>query len=171
MARVSLDQVLPKDDEPAVAAPPPPGSARAMRSKNKPESRTLEEPKSGSSEEPKSGSPEEPESETHQAPKPPAPHAPVRRRKKPAAAKTSGPKWVGLERKEALLWPDQVSGLTDLRRQLQRRKRAEGGGGERITENTLIRVAVSVLLEHGDALTGVDESELRKSLSSVLRES
>ncbi|MGI5122810.1 hypothetical protein ACQEU5_25165 [Marinactinospora thermotolerans] len=83
----------------------------------------------------------------------------------------TGPKWAALERKEALLWPEQISGLAQLRRDLQRRKRAAGGGGERITENTLIRVAVAVLLEHKDALTGVNESELRQSLSSELRNS
>src|SRR5207302_6968369 len=55
-----------------------------------------------------------------------------------------GPKYLRLVRKEARLSADQFDALTDLARRLNRRK--PKGVGERITENTLIRVAVKILL-------------------------
>ena len=79
-----------------------------------------------------------------------------------------GPKYRTLERKEALLRDDQVEQLTELRRRLNR---ARGRGvGERITENTIIRVAIDLLFSHVDKLQGVTEDELRKSVTSGLRE-
>lgn len=42
--------------------------------------------------------------------------------------------------------------------------RARGGAGERITENTLIRVAISLLLSRASELRGTTEEELRQSL-------
>ena len=147
-ARLSFDDLLEEEgDQEPVTPGPPPGPARDLRSKNKGESGSSEVPDSGSASRPK------------------------KRRKKKAPQAPTGPKWASLERKDALLWPEQVAGLTELRRDLQRRRRAAGGGGERITENTLIRVAVSVLLEHGDALAGVDEEQLRESLTAELRDS
>ena len=74
----------------------------------------------------------------------------------------AGPKYLQLERKDTLLWPRQVNELTLLRRVLNRRK--PKGEGERITENTLIRVAVDLLLANAGQLAGSDESELRRSL-------
>ncbi|MGH3277382.1 MAG: hypothetical protein ACRDNZ_24025 [Streptosporangiaceae bacterium] len=67
-----------------------------------------------------------------------------------------------MERKEAALWPRQVNELTILRRVLNRRRGR--GQGERITENTLIRVAVDLLIANGDKLAGTTEEELRHSL-------
>ena len=54
--------------------------------------------------------------------------------------------------------------LTDLARRLNRRK--PKGAGERITENTLIRVAVELLLAQADRLDGTTEDELLASLTS-----
>ncbi|MGH9061868.1 MAG: hypothetical protein ACRDZY_20495, partial [Acidimicrobiales bacterium] len=65
------------------------------------------------------------------------------------------PKYLTLVRKECRLRDDQVEALTRLSRQLSRRRR--GSGGERITENTLIRVAVDVLLAQGERLAGASE--------------
>ena len=163
VARKSFDDLLAEDsaEEPAAPAPPPPAPARELRNRTTPEV-----PDSGSSDTPESGSPQ-------RAPKVALAHRArpkASSKAKPKAAPT-GPKWTTLERKDTLLWQEQIEGLTDLRRDLQRRKREAGGGGERITENTLIRVAVAALLEHRDALTGKDETELRESLSSVLRNS
>ncbi len=53
------------------------------------------------------------------------------------------PKYLRLERKELLIWPDQMTRLSLLARVLNR---SRGGEGERITQNTLIRVAVALLL-------------------------
>lgn len=149
MARKSFDDLLAEDatDEPITPPPPAPAPARVLRGQES----TPELPKSESSEQPPSSS--------------------TRAPRKKKQAKTAAPKWTTLERKDTLLWADQVTGLTELRRELQRRKRESGGGGERITENTLIRVAVATLLEHSKSLTGKDETELRESLSSVLRKS
>ena len=72
------------------------------------------------------------------------------------------PKYLQLERKEALLWPRQVHELTVLRRVLNRKRGR--GQGERITENTLIRVAVDYLIANAESLTGTTEDELRRSL-------
>ena len=73
------------------------------------------------------------------------------------------PKWQRLERKELRLRADQLDELARIRRTLNRQR---GGEGERITENTLIRVAVDVLLGRVGKLRGTTEDELRKSVIS-----
>lgn len=65
------------------------------------------------------------------------------------------------ERKEARLRPDQYARLTEESRRLNRAKKP---GGERITENTLIRIAIDLLLERTDHLAGASEAEIRKSV-------
>ncbi len=74
----------------------------------------------------------------------------------------SGPRYLQMERKEARIRLDQADSLAQLTRRLNR---ARGGGGERITDNTLIRVAVDLLLARSDRLVGATEDELRESLS------
>lgn len=71
------------------------------------------------------------------------------------------PKYMTLARKEARLREDQVDDLSMLARKLSRAAR---GGEERITDNTLIRIAVDLLLTQSGKLTGSTEEELRKSL-------
>jgi hypothetical protein len=71
------------------------------------------------------------------------------------------PKYLRLERKELLIWPDQITNLSILARVLNRNR---GGTGERITTNTLIRVAVALLLSRSQDLVGTTEEELRRSL-------
>ncbi|WP_341532223.1 hypothetical protein WKK05_41140 (plasmid) [Nostoc sp. UHCC 0302] len=73
------------------------------------------------------------------------------------------PKYLKLERKEARLRQDQIDALTDLTRKLNRMKR--GKGGERLTDNTLIRVAVDLLLSKASELQGTTEEELKSSLN------
>jgi len=73
-----------------------------------------------------------------------------------------GPRYLQLERKEARIRLDQADALAHMTRRLNR---ARSGGGERITDNTLIRVAVDVLLEQSSRLVGTTEEELRQSLS------
>lgn len=72
------------------------------------------------------------------------------------------PKYLRLVRKEARLSAEQFDALTDLARRLNRRK--PKGVGERITENTLIRVAVDLLLAKRAQLDGTTEDELLASL-------
>ncbi|RFA06551.1 hypothetical protein B7R54_18845 [Subtercola boreus] len=74
----------------------------------------------------------------------------------------TGPLYMRLERKETRLRSDQYARLTEYSRALSR---AKNEGGERITENTLIRVAIDLLLERADKLQGSNEEELRKSVS------
>lgn len=74
----------------------------------------------------------------------------------------TGPRYLRLERKEARLRLDQADALAQLTRRLNR---ARGRNGERITDNTLIRVAVDLLLAEADHLAGATESELRESVS------
>lgn len=71
------------------------------------------------------------------------------------------PKYLALVRKETRLREDQIDKLTAIARKLNRQKR----GGERITENTLIRVAVDLLLDRAQSLSGADEAQLLDSLS------
>lgn len=90
----------------------------------------------------------------------------------PAAAASPGvqptprvprvPKYLALERKEARLRGDQVDSLASLARRVNRRKPSRGG--ERITENTLIRVAVDWLLSQEDNVGGSTEEEIRRGL-------
>ena len=89
----------------------------------------------------------------------------VRRQVSRRAPKGPAPgEWVRydeLERKEARLRPDQYGRLSDLSRRLNRTR---AGKGERITENTLIRVAIDLLLARQADLAGTTEIELRKSV-------
>ncbi|WP_437065307.1 hypothetical protein [Streptomyces sp. enrichment culture] len=78
-------------------------------------------------------------------------------------SRSSGdPKWTTLERKEARLRPDQIADLAALRRHVRGRRK---GRPEIITDNTLIRVAVDLLLAHAHRLHGDTEEDL---LASVL---
>ena len=72
------------------------------------------------------------------------------------------PKYLALERKEARLRGDQVDSLASLARRVNRQKPSRGG--ERITENTLIRVAVDWLLSQEDYVGGSTEEEIRRGL-------
>jgi hypothetical protein len=71
------------------------------------------------------------------------------------------PKYLTLVRKEVRLREDQLEQLTNLTRSLNRQRR---GSGERITENTIIRVAVDLLLSQSSKLKGSNEDELSASL-------
>lgn len=85
---------------------------------------------------------------------------PTRRRTKP---KPAG-EWVRYdeyERKETRLRPDQYEELSSTSRRLNRSRNRDG---ERITENTLIRVAIDLLLDRQDDLAGKTEAEIRKSV-------
>ncbi len=90
---------------------------------------------------------------------------PSRPKKSPAGSKEPKPgEWVRYdqyERKEARLRADQYGELSNVSRRLNR---ARNGNGERITENTLIRVAIDLLLSREGDLAGATEAELRKSV-------
>lgn len=94
------------------------------------------------------------QSQTPEVPDSPTPEV-------PDSYSSGDPKWTTLERKEARLRADQLTDLADLRRHVnaQRRDRSEI-----ITDNTLIRVAVDLLLEHSHRLRGDTEEDLRRSV-------
>ena len=80
----------------------------------------------------------------------------------PAPTPEAGrPRYLTLMRKEARITPTQADELSRLVRLLNR---ARFGQGERITDNTLIRVAIGLLLERVDELHGTTEAELFQSL-------
>lgn len=76
------------------------------------------------------------------------------------SASLSVPKYLTLVRKETRLREDQIDQLTVLVRKLNRQRQ----GGERLTENSLIRVAVDLLLSQSQELKGTTEEELRSAL-------
>ena len=107
-----------------------------------------------------------PEVQTPEAARPERGAGAPRQQPAAAAARTPAqvpglPKYLRLERKELLIWPDQITNLSILARVLNRNR---GGAGERITTNTLIRVAAALLLSRSQDLAGTTEEELRRSL-------
>lgn len=73
-----------------------------------------------------------------------------------------GPVTEVYDRKEVYLRPDQAEALAALERALRRRR--PRGVGERLTANTLVRVAVDLLLDRQDRLAGYTEADLRASV-------
>lgn len=98
-------------------------------------------------------------SQTTEVPKPATPKA-------SKSQTTEGPKYLNFARKDARLHEDQLDELASLTRRLNRQR----NGGERITDNTLIRIAVDLLLERADELSGSTEIELRESVSLEVRD-
>ncbi len=76
------------------------------------------------------------------------------------------PRYLQFTRKESRIRADQADRLAVHVRRLNRaRRHRDGPVGERITDNTLIRVAIDLLLDHADQLVGMTEDELRESVS------
>jgi hypothetical protein len=73
----------------------------------------------------------------------------------------SVPRWLTYERKETRIRPDQLEWVEAQRKELNQRRQ---GAGERLTDNTLIRVALDLLMKHQGELQGVTEEQLRQSL-------
>ena len=86
-----------------------------------------------------------------------APSSRAARESKPAPE----PAYLGFVRKDTRLREDQLEALTSQARRLNRAKR---NTGVRITENTLIRVAVDLLLGRMERASGDDEAALLGSL-------
>jgi len=100
--------------------------------------------------------------EIPQAPTPLRPDQPKRMRSAPRSiSDPSHMRYDEYERKETRLRDDQYGRLTTASRRLNKHRK---GRGERITENTLIRVAIDLLLDREGQLQGITESELRKSV-------
>lgn len=87
--------------------------------------------------------------------------APVAETPAPEQPAAVTPRFEDFVRKEARVREDQNEDLGRHARRLQRQRTAPG---ERITDNTLIRVAVDLLMTRVDELEGSTEAELRRSL-------
>jgi hypothetical protein len=74
------------------------------------------------------------------------------------------PKYLTLVRREARIHEHQATELTRLSRHLNRLRTQQASTGERITDNTLIRVAIDLLLQQEPQIAGITEDELRTSL-------
>lgn len=73
-----------------------------------------------------------------------------------------GARWLTFERKETRLRPDQLAWLEDTRKDLNQKRGI--GTGERLTDNTLIRLAVDLLRQREADLAGATEDDLAGNL-------
>ena len=80
----------------------------------------------------------------------------------PAAEDQATPAYLRYVRKETRLREDQQNQLTLQARRLNRAKKTQGA---RITENSLIRVAVDLFLAQIDRAVGDDEDAIRNSMT------
>jgi hypothetical protein len=85
----------------------------------------------------------------------------------PTRMSSRSAKWLTFERKETRQRPDQIEWIASKRKEL---KAIRGGEGERLTDDTLIRIALDLLMRRGDELAGMTEDQLRRSLGIVLEE-
>jgi site-specific DNA-cytosine methylase len=73
--------------------------------------------------------------------------------------------FADLEPKTVRFRPDQLEALAVLTQRVKRGQKRNRGEPGRITDNTLIRVALDYLLAHADRLEGMTEEQLTKSLN------
>lgn len=92
--------------------------------------------------------------------------APPRSSESSAAATLAGnARWKTFERKETRLRGDQLEWLEQTRKALNERRGI--GVGERLTDNTLIRLAIDALREREGDLAGSTEEELARNLGTL----
>jgi hypothetical protein len=77
------------------------------------------------------------------------------------------PRYETFERFGARLRPDQLTSLTALRRRVAANRTSKT---ERITDNTLLRLAVDLLLANAAHIEGDTEAEMRRALLGDTRE-
>ena len=70
-------------------------------------------------------------------------------------------KYLTLENKAVRLRSDQIDDLAKLSKALNRARKSQG---ERITENTLIRIAIDWLLANPQLLAGLTEDEIKANV-------
>lgn len=92
----------------------------------------------------------------------PAAPKPATKTSAPAAAPPAGvPRYLTLVRKELRITEDQADHIGRTARSLNL---ARQGQGERITDNTLVRLGISLLIDRLGDLHGTTEAELYESL-------
>lgn len=82
----------------------------------------------------------------------------------PSAPQSGNARWTTFERKETRLRPDQLEWLEQTRKALNERRGV--GVGERLTDNTLIRLAIDVLRARENDLDGSTEEQLARNLGA-----
>lgn len=95
------------------------------------------------------------------SPKPFAAHPPRAASSHIITTTVRPPLYRRMARKEARLREDQFVALSRLVRILARRRANRSGA--RLTENTLIRIAIDLLISRADQLAGDTEAEIRAS--------
>jgi hypothetical protein len=85
----------------------------------------------------------------------------------PPAPVDATPRYLRLERVEARLHPDQADALAEIARRLNRARR---GRGDRLTTNSLLRVAADLLLAREADLAGYTEADLAVALGLAPRD-
>lgn len=153
------DQPPPATEPPAPAPAARPGPAPDPGSPGQPQSRTTRVPHSATHgvRDSRTSGVREPSRTESQSPRVPKSQSPEVHE----SAERPLPLYKTLERTEARLRADQLVDLTALRKRVAANRTDKS---ERITDNTLIRVAVDFLLAHGGQLEGNTEAELRASL-------
>ena len=91
--------------------------------------------------------------------------APVATKQANSSPASHAPNHRGLTRKEVLLRADQLADLTALARRCMQQR---GEASERITENSLVRIAIDLLLDNHDLLRGSTEDELTISILAAV---
>jgi hypothetical protein len=110
--------------------------------------------------------PQEPNTpESEQRFEPPVTEAPGLNETKPVKSQPKKPRYLTFVKKHVGLTEAQRQGLTASARRMSHAKK----GGERITDDTLIRVAVTVLLEFGNKLEGKSEKEILANYRHLLK--
>jgi hypothetical protein len=71
------------------------------------------------------------------------------------------PRYKTFERTDARLRPDQVAAIGALRKRVAANRTDKS---ERITDNTMLRLAVDLLLAHADDIQGNTEEDMRRAL-------
>jgi hypothetical protein len=95
-------------------------------------------------------------------PHPASPATPGPGPREPGPGTEAGPNYLRFVRHDLRARAEQLEAVAALRRRITAdRGRAERS--ERITDNTLIRVAIDLLLAHGDYLAGATEEQIRES--------
>lgn len=98
---------------------------------------------------------------TPRKPRPTAPDRHVRKPVEEPVDELSGPLYLRLVRKDTRLREDQIEALTAHARRLNRKRPT---GGVRLTENSLIRVAVDLLLDRIEEAPAGSEEQIREAL-------
>ena len=95
-------------------------------------------------------------------PQPVPPAVPDPGPREPGPGTQASPNYLRFVRHDLRARAEQLEAVAALRRRINT-DRARAERSERITDNTLIRVAIDLLLAHGEFLAGATEEQIRES--------